>query len=219
MTRNHEEALKLCDSYTSKFNITSISLSLLRSLQTCKTNHVLLVDVRTEEERNVSMIKGAINETQFEAMQLKKNVHSDDEIKYIVVPYCTIGHRSGIFATQLIESKGWDKDLVFNGQGVVPWSYESLDLEVPLEHHTMVKDNDNDLNAPIIKTTSTFNLHVFGSRWDIADPKYVTTTFSVWNGRVWGCMIFQIVYKWMVNIFARFCCSNNNNSNINSGSD
>lgn len=52
---------------------------------------VVLVDVRTDAERAVSIIPGAISEADFNAQR--------DQFRNVpVVAYCTIGYRSGLFA-------------------------------------------------------------------------------------------------------------------------
>ena len=52
---------------------------------------VVLVDVRTDAERAVSVIPGAISEADFDA-------HRDHFRNLPVIAYCTIGYRSGLFA-------------------------------------------------------------------------------------------------------------------------
>lgn len=56
--------------------------------------NLVLVDVRTPEERKVSMIEGAITAEQFEAESAKHEGAT-------VVCYCTIGGRSGQYTQQL----------------------------------------------------------------------------------------------------------------------
>lgn len=54
----------------------------------------VLVDVRSDEETGVSVIPGAITKAQYE----------QDAAKYrdkLVIPYCTVGGRSGAYAKQL----------------------------------------------------------------------------------------------------------------------
>lgn len=78
----------------------------------------VLVDVRSEKEIDVSIIPGAITKTQY-----KK-----DAAKYqdkLVIPYCTVGGRSGAYAKQL--AKGGVK--VKNYQGsILKW----VDAGLPL---------------------------------------------------------------------------------------
>lgn len=55
---------------------------------------VILVDVRTEAERTVSIIPDAISEDEF-------NANRDRYQNLPVVAYCTIGFRSGLFAKRM----------------------------------------------------------------------------------------------------------------------
>ena len=79
---------------------------------------VVLVDVRTPEEQETSMIPGAITREQFEADPSK---HEGKP----VVCYCTIGGRSGQYAQQLRE-QGVD---AYNMPGaVLAWSHTGGEL-------------------------------------------------------------------------------------------
>ena len=80
---------------------------------------VVLVDVRTDEERAVSMIPGAIASAQFEQQQA-------DYKDAAVAVYCTVGHRSGHYAKQL-HAGGWR---VFNLKGaILAWTHSGGALE------------------------------------------------------------------------------------------
>ncbi|QDT07580.1 hypothetical protein K227x_60080 [Rubripirellula lacrimiformis] len=56
----------------------------------------VLVDVRSDAEVNVSIIPGAITKSDFEK-------HRDRYTGRTVIPYCTIGGRSGRYANQLLQ--------------------------------------------------------------------------------------------------------------------
>lgn len=80
---------------------------------------LVLVDVRQPREQEVSMLPGAITAEDFQ-----KN--ADDYEGKTVVPYCTIGGRSGMYSMQL-RSKGWD---VLNFAGsVLAWSLAGGEFE------------------------------------------------------------------------------------------
>lgn len=75
--------------------------------------NLVLVDVRTPEERKVSMIEGAITAEQFEAESAKHEGAA-------VVCYCTIGGRSGQYTQHLRENR----INAFNMPGaVLSWSH------------------------------------------------------------------------------------------------
>ncbi len=132
------------DKYQKEFpNVTNIVPRDLAGME-----DYLIVDVREEEEQNVSMIKGAITEKNF-----KKNRHLYKDKK--VISYCTIGYRSGIFAKEFQE-KGYD---TFNLKGgVLLWSHEDK---------VFIKDNKE-----------TKKVHVYGKEWNLAKSGYETTYFD-----------------------------------------
>ena len=79
---------------------------------------VVLVDVRSSKEQRVSMIPGAVTAQEFER----------DPVSYAgktIVAYCTIGHRSGLYAKKLL-TEGWQ---VFNLKGaILAWTHADRDL-------------------------------------------------------------------------------------------
>jgi rhodanese-related sulfurtransferase len=75
---------------------------------------IVMVDVRSPKEQEVSMIEGAIASSHFEQ-------HIDDYKGRTVVAYCTVGHRSGMFAQALIHN-GWE---AYNLEGaILGWVHE-----------------------------------------------------------------------------------------------
>ncbi len=79
---------------------------------------LMIVDVRPDHERNISIIPGAISQAEFEK-------HSDlYKVKPIVV-YCTIGYRSGKYAKELYEQGFQVSNLV---GGILSWSHIQGDL-------------------------------------------------------------------------------------------
>ncbi len=98
----------------------------------------VLVDVRTEEERAVSLIPGAISKEEFESRRGELSGRS-------VVTYCTIGYRSGLYADEL-RRQGWE---VRNLAGsILAWTHGGGELE-----------HDG---------RPTRRVHVYGKRWDLA---------------------------------------------------
>jgi len=106
---------------------------------------IVLLDVRPDDERQVSMIPGAIS---IEAFETDAEQYRDAT----VVTYCTVGVRSGYFAQELQE-RGFD---VLNLRGsLLSWAHEGGDLV--------------DGEGP------TRRMHVYGRRWDLAPESYETT--------------------------------------------
>jgi rhodanese-related sulfurtransferase len=132
---------------------------------------VLLVDVRSEAERRVSMIPFAISVEDFE-IDLKKNPELYKT--RLIVPYCTIGYRSGKYGSELIKNYGCSN--VRNGEGVVLWTYSGSDL---------VQTNGKGVITPANK------VHTFGSTWDLSSPKYTSVQFGY----------FSFVYEGLRSIF------------------
>jgi len=103
---------------------------------------LILVDVRTTAEREVSMISGAITSETFEA-------HTEDYQGQTVVTYCTAGYRSGLYADKL-RSRGWK---VLNLKGsLLSWSHAGQ----PLVHDGQ----------------PTLQIHTFGPDWDLLAHDY-----------------------------------------------
>lgn len=127
----------------------------------------ILVDVRSKEERNISMIPGAIAVEEFEALMKT----SSDQLKsQLIIPYCTIGYRSGKYGTQLIEKHGFTN--VRNGEGIVLWTYQGADL-VTMKEDSLVPSKV---------------VHTFGSAWNLAADDYSTVQFGVLTFAYHGLM-------------------------------
>ena len=123
--------------------VTGISVEELQNLQQQKQN-IILVDVRSPEERSVSMIPGAITQAEFE-----QNLAQYTQNQAIIVAYCTIGYRSGKYAERL-RKKGIN---ILNLEGsLLAWSHIRGKL----------------INA----TGSTNKIHVFGRKWQLTADSY-----------------------------------------------
>lgn len=91
-----------------------------------KEQNFILVDVRTQKERDVSIIPGAISQENFE-----KNLERYKGKR--IIAYCTIGFRSSRFAEKLIK-KGHN---AFNLWGsILAWAHEGGELVI---NHTKTK--------------------------------------------------------------------------------
>ena len=104
---------------------------------------VVLVDGRSEEERAVSIIPGAIAAPEFEQ-------NAAEYERRPVVCYCTIGYRSGKYAEKLRED-GWD---AYNLRGsILAWTHAGKPLVTPGGEETK-------------------RVHVYGEKWDLAAKGY-----------------------------------------------
>ena len=89
-----------------------VTTAQVQSLSTSEGNRgrFVIVDVRAKAETDVSMIPGAITQAEFENTK-------QQHLGKAVIVYCTVGHRSGIYANKL-RTKGWNA-----------WNYEGSILD------------------------------------------------------------------------------------------
>lgn len=100
-------------------------------------DRVLLVDVRPIEERSISIIPGAVTESEFDELTL-----SDDRV---VVAYCTVGERSARFTR---ERRRQGVDVRNLAGGILGWAHDGGQFITP-------------------EGESTRRAHVYGRRWDL----------------------------------------------------
>jgi len=110
------------------------------------TADFVVVDVRSDAEVNVSVIPGAITKAQYE-----KN--RDQYAGRLVIPYCTVGGRSGAYAKQLAED------------GVKVKNYKG----------SILKWVDAGLPLVTLKGQSTNRVHTYSDRYRIP-AKYEQVT-------------------------------------------
>jgi len=171
-------------------------------------HNVLLVDVRTDSERDVSMISGAVSLDEFKTNILPslESRTSDSALPDMIVTYCTIGFRSGMEARNLIYEYphifvGWENDdhsaqeegrtsitKVGNLDGIIPFANASTEYETSSNNE---QSPHRIPMEPLIidrKTkTATNKVHVYGPSWKIhLSPTYEAITFSriefAWRG-------------------------------------
>jgi rhodanese-related sulfurtransferase len=102
----------------------------------------LLVDVRAPHEQAVSMLPGAISRQAFEG----------DRERYrhnLIVPYCTIGLRSGLYAQQLIAEGFTARNLAGS---VLAWAHAGQPFEAA--------------------GRSSRRVHVYGADWNLLPRGY-----------------------------------------------
>lgn len=130
---------KMFESYISKFpEVKNITPKEARSME-----NTIMLDVREPKEHEVSRIKDALSLDEF-----KQNRESYKNKKIIV--YCTIGYRSGLFASELLED-GYD---AYNLKGgVLLWSHANFDFY-----------NNGKL---------TNKVHVYSKNWNYLRDNYV----------------------------------------------
>lgn len=145
---------------------------------------LLLIDVRSKEERAVSMIQGAVSMDDLETTKwINRNVHNFNGVADSIYPaiptivcYCTIGYRSGREAQRLVD----DLTATF-GDVQIGTSVEILNLDGILSYSFLT-------DAPPLMCTSmdagsdyvmTRRVHSYGKEWShAADPDFDVVYFD-----------------------------------------
>jgi rhodanese-related sulfurtransferase len=173
---NQDECSRQSKFYQSRFpDVPTMSSKELRELQMNNdTTTLILVDVRTRPEREVSMIPGAISLSDFEATMASQLQQQLQQQRMTVVTYCTIGYRSGLEARRLR-----DKYYSVEGQGQV----YSLDGILAYTHGPSSSSSSSTTLIRIDTTTlnpiPTNQVHTFGRVWrNCANPEYETTLYG-----------------------------------------
>lgn len=129
----------------------------------------ILVDVRSIAERSVSYIPGSVSVAEFE------NLDWSNMKDRCIIPYCTIGMRSGMYGTKL-RSLGFNN--VRNGEGILLWT-----------HAASVVRKVSSLSLCGTNEEPTKEVHVFSSDFNLIADSYVPVVFSFlevyWYG--WKC--------------------------------
>jgi len=173
---HHFRAQLLLKKYTAGFSLPQASsqeiMRLQRNYEGMSGREVVLIDVRTDAERAVSMLPNAVSREDFE------RASAIDPQRYAsatLVPYCTIGFRSGHYCNRLRSSGATD---VRNGDGVVLWSHDAGCLAPPAAR-----------GAAASSAMTVRRLHVYGAEWDAAADDFETIRFGI-GGQTRGALSF-----------------------------
>ena len=132
------------EQYAEEFPLVeSITVEYFQQLQQ-QGKKMVLVDVRSPEEREVSIIPGAISVEEFE-VNLPQYKNGDATI----IAYCTIGYRSGKYARKLKQQK----INILNLEGsLLAWSH---------------------VRGKLVDSAGlTRKVHVFGRKWNLTAEDY-----------------------------------------------
>jgi rhodanese-related sulfurtransferase len=158
---NEERCHRLNHFYQAKYHDVP-TLTSRQLIENYDHDNIVLVDVRTKPERNVSKIEGSISLQEFQEQfsSLPPDKH--------VVTYCTIGYRSGLEARRL--------QYQHNLQGRI----SSLDGIVAYTHAISKQDANEDVPQVVCPSTgcNTTVVHTFGKQWSCVDEGYETKHFS-----------------------------------------
>lgn len=114
--------------------------------------NLVFVDTRSSEEMAVSMLPKAISQKMF--LDAGTTSYKDS----VIVSYCTISYRSGLFARNL----AMDGQEIFNLRGgLLAWVLEGGE----------VFDRDG----------ATRHVHVWGDKWKLAPEGYEMIVFPFWK--------------------------------------
>ena len=102
----------------------------------------IFIDVREQEEMDISMIKEALSQAEFENDSLALKERN-------LIIYCTIGYRSGLVAQEL-KLEGYKAYNLIGG--VLIWSHQNLSFY-------------QDQNE-------TKNVHVYAPEWNLLNSRY-----------------------------------------------
>jgi rhodanese-related sulfurtransferase len=132
---------------------------------------VVLIDVRSEAERQVSVIAGSISRGEFERMDWSESVNKSE---ILAVPYCTMGYRSGQYCLKL-------KDMGFsnikNSEGIVLFSYAIASASAV---DAGAVEGGSSVSTFLVDTEGkpTKVIHTYGSKWDLAHPTFSSVIFT-----------------------------------------
>ena len=127
-------------------------LSAKQAMQRLQHDRLVFVDTRKPAEMKVSMLPAAITKKAY----LREPERYRDAV---VVAYCTISYRSGVFARNMAD-KGFT---VYNLKGgILAWTLEGGSVYDP-------------------QGRKTRRIHVFAERWNYAPRGYRTETFNLWE--------------------------------------
>ncbi len=139
--RRREEIEAMYQDYKKRSFPEVIDVEPRLAMDLARRSEVVIVDVRTPEEQQVSMIPGAVSEKQF-LRDLEQ--HKDR----LVIGYCTISYRSGEFARKLRAEHGIT---MYNLRGgLLAWVHDGGDI--------------------VDQKGKTRRIHVYGRKWNLA-PK------------------------------------------------
>lgn len=200
-SRDRDAASECVLRFTSTFVSDDASLIPTPELRERIAKHekVILIDVRTSDEQRVSMIPGALSKDTFEADVLPALSQdagtarpesdapgSTQQAAPLVVPYCTVGYRSGMYCRELTGTHKLSN--VRNGEGIIMWTFDGGSLVQPL-----LGPNGEPSQAPALQETAAAwvqadgeakgpetvqIVHVYGKPWDFAAEGYNTVYFS-----------------------------------------
>ena len=147
-------------------------ISSVEIMQEINEKKIILIDVRSDAETGVSMIPGSVTRDEFE----KRQVWQDDRLSELsIVPYCTIGYRSGKYCDELLK-RGFPSRLVKNGEGIVLWTH--------MPGATLVTHRRDGDGTSRLEPSS--KCHTFGPQWGNVGTTFEPVHFGLLEMAVHG---------------------------------
>jgi len=135
-----------------------LSKEMSRNASSKQMNKLVVVDVRTKDEQDVSMITTALRKEEFE---VRKGEFKDHK----VVAYCTIGYRSGQYVEKLC-GESFD---AYNLKGsILAWTHAGGELVETVGAGA----------GGIAPALITNRVHTFGKDWDLASTDCEAVFFA-----------------------------------------
>lgn len=152
-------ALESATFHTKAFDVPAVTAAELMAMRSSDNDNetAILVDVRTAAERRVAKVPGSVSKRDFEA-RLGDFKNRD------VVVMCTVGRRSGAYATSLAARSCCRS--VKNSQGIVAYSHHADAFGSG--RHALV----DDAGRPATR------VHVFARPWDFASDRFESVKFG-----------------------------------------
>lgn len=156
-----------------------------------KRKKLVLVDVRSKAEQEVSMIAGSISLETFETEIAPSLARSEEEEEGenkdddpTVVTYCTIGYRSGMEARRL-KQKYKLRD-IRNLDGIVAYTHASSSIADENNNNDDENENENAVRTPKLlvdprTNKETTKVHTFGPTWSFVSDDFEATHFSTFQ--------------------------------------
>ena len=135
--------------FEGKENVPTLSTLQLKQRLAKNPEQYVLVDVREQSERDVSVIPNAISKEELLTDLGSKNSKYRNKK---IVSYCTIGYRSMNYTKELKEEKGLD---AYNLRGsILSWLHEGGAVVSPKTQKEV------------------YDVHVYGKDWKLAPTQY-----------------------------------------------
>eukprot|EP00897_Mesotaenium_endlicherianum_P005111 jgi/Mesen1/4628/ME000237S03663 len=133
---------------------------------------IAVVDVRMDDEAAVSMIPGGVlKKKDFESRR-------DDFKDHIVVCYCTIGYRSGLYVQDLVKQNIDARNLKGS---ILAWTHEGYPLVSAYDSKAGSSSSEDE-------ATLTKKVHTFGKKWQLQGDGYEAVVFEnpPWISVIWS---------------------------------